>query len=340
MSGGIDSTAAAAILVERGCRVVGLTLRTFPCDPAAPDESIQACCGSEDIRAAASAAAALGFPHYVLEGADLFRDEVVGYALAEYSAGRTPNPCAVCNRDLRFGFMLRKALEIGAERLATGHYARTDSRDGRFRILKGVDAGKDQSYFLGFLPQESLAAAEFPVGGITKPEARDILGRLGLRNRDRPESQDLCFRKLMPGWSTGLCRIVTPEGRDLGPGGPIHAYTVGQRRGLGLGGGGAPMYVVAVDPVRMAVVVGPENLLFRRSLCASSVNWVSIAGPQGPIECEARIRYRHPGAKAVVAPAGPCRVSVEFESPQRAVAPGQVAAFYDGDVLLGAGFID
>ncbi len=340
MSGGIDSTAAAAMLLERGHALIGLTLRTFPCDPSAPDESIQACCGSEDIEVAKAAAAAMGFPHYVLEGADLFRSSVVEYAHAEYLRGRTPNPCSVCNRDVRFGFMLARALQIGAGRLATGHHARVDEVSGRFRILKGRDGRKDQSYFLGFLPQESLSNALFPVGEITKDEARRILGRLDLPNKDRAESQDLCFRKLMPSWGGSPCRLKDAAGKDVGQGGPIQGYTVGMRRGLGLGGRGAPLYVLSIDAGSGVVTVGPEEALFRGALFASGVNWVSIPEPGRPIACDVKIRYRHPGAAATVATIGQGRVRVDFTSPQRAVAPGQAAAFYDGDVLLGAGFID
>jgi tRNA-specific 2-thiouridylase len=341
MSGGVDSSVAAALLKERGHDVVGVTLLTSPSAEA----------GARD---AENAARALGIPHRVLDVSEKFEEHVVSYFCAEYSAGRTPNPCVVCNRRIKFGELLQAARAMGAAALATGHYARTtrsatgDGRDGgRYLLLKGSDRDKDQSYALYSLDQEQLAAALFPVGGMTKKAVRETARRLGLPVADKPESQEICFipsgdyrdflRRRCPGGDTPG-PILDTSGRVLGTHDGLWSYTVGQRRGLGIASR-EPLYVVRIDRPRNALIVGTAAEASRRECRVAQVNFIPFDRLAGPMEVGCKVRYRAEETPAVIRPGPDSTVHVMFSRPERAVTPGQSAVFYDGDVVVGGGVI-
>jgi tRNA-specific 2-thiouridylase len=353
MSGGVDSSVAAALLAEAGHEVIGVTLRTAPWAPP-EDETARfgACCSAGAAGDARTVARQLGVRHYLLNHEREFGDTVVADFVREYRAGRTPSPCVVCNREVKFGTLLRRALAWQAEAVATGHYARTarDPASGRLLLLRGRDAAKDQSYFLWPLRQEQLGRARFPVGAMTKAEVREAARARGLRTWDTPESQELCF---IAGDYRDFLRARAPDaftpgpilderGRQVGSHVGLGAYTVGQRRGLGAGEG-APRYVLRLDPARNALVVGDGERLQASTLRAADVNLIAIERLAAPLAVQARIRHRAPCAPAVVAPAGPDAVpgavpgavEVRFDRPQRAVTPGQSVVFYDGDVVIG-----
>lgn len=341
MSGGVDSSVAALLLKEQGFAVFGLTAKTWP--------EGSRCCSDEDVRSARRVCDALAIPHYVVDLSDPFERHVVAYFEEEYLAGRTPSPCARCNRHIKFGELLQHAVGMGAESMATGHYARVDKTvGGRYRLLKGVDPAKDQTYFLFDLSQEQLSRSLFPVGAMSKVDVMAHARRAGLPVQDRPESQDLCFvaegehaaliEKRSPG------RIVPGEIRDseghvLGRHGGIHRFTIGQRRGLGVAAG-EPRYVAALDPATASVVLGPREDLMHRTALVSGVRWTSGRVPNGPERVEAKVRYRQAAAPAVVTPTGADTAELRFEEPQFAITPGQIAAFYAGDELLGGGWIE
>ena len=340
MSGGVDSSVAACLLVEAGHEVIGSHLELV--HTGGVDHG---CCGPR-ARADAQAVAELaGFPFEVVDMSETFEERVIGDYLAESAAGRTPNPCVRCNERIKFGAFLDRARDLGADLVATGHYVRTrrDQR-GRWHLHRGRDRAKDQSYVLAGLTQDQLGRSVFPIGEQTKGETRAHARRLGLPVAGKPDSQELCFA---PAGDAGAFlesraavregEIVDPSGRVLGRHGGVHRFTVGQRRGLGVSTG-ERSYVVEVDASADRVVVGPEELLGRRALLADRVNWIPER-PDGPFEADVRIRYRAGEAPAVVEPAGDDRARVEFPSPIRAVAPGQLAVFYSGEEVLGAGTI-
>jgi tRNA-specific 2-thiouridylase len=340
MSGGVDSSVAALLLEEQGCEVFGLTARTWP--------EGSRCCSDEDVRAARRVCDSLGIPHYVVDLSDPFERQVVAYFEEEYLAGRTPSPCARCNRYIKFGELMQRALAIGADSMATGHYARTEQTPGgRIRLMRGVDQRKDQTYFLFDLSQEQLARSVFPVGGMTKEEVVGHARRAGLPAQDRPESQDLCFvaegehaaliekrspQRIVPG------EIRDSDGRVLGRHGGIHRFTLGQRRGLGVAAR-VPLYVSALDRASATVVLGPRESLMKHAAVVSGVRWTSGRVPSGSERCEAKVRYRQDAAPAVVTPHGTDAAELRFQEPQFAITPGQIAAFYVGDELLGGGWI-
>jgi tRNA-specific 2-thiouridylase len=309
----------------------------------------QGCCGIGAIDDARSVARSLGIRHYVLNLRAEFERDVIGYFADEYARGRTPNPCIACNRSIKFDLLLRRVRGLGMETLATGHYARVDHNgNGRFRLLRAADRHKDQSYVLACLTQDQLAHVRFPVGAYTKPEIREIARRHGLCVADKPDSQEICF---VPGGDyAAIVERLAPEG--LRPG-PIHdlegrllgehrglaRYTVGQRRGLGLGGGAA-WYVVRVDHGRNALTVGDAASVQCPELLAGEVNWIAIPRLEGPRPAVVRIRHASADVPAVIAPAPEGRVTVRFDAPPRAAAPGQAVAFYDGEVVLGGGVIE
>jgi tRNA-specific 2-thiouridylase len=348
MSGGVDSAAAAAFLVEEGHEVVGATLKLW-CYGGA-EASPRSCCSLRDIEDARASAAALGFRHYVLDEESDFDREVVRPFVRSYLAGETPNPCVRCNTHLKFGSLLTRARRLGFDAVATGHYARLEQTAGGPVLARAADRAKDQSYVLWGLSRKDLASSRFPLGARTKTEARAAARRAGLRVAEKVESQDICFvqgghygdfvsaraegaPQARPGEIVDLAGAVLGEHR-----GAIH-YTVGQRRGLGVAAGD-PLYVVRVDAARNRVVVGSERDLHIDAMEVREVNWVSCDPPSGALEAEVKVRYRSRPAPAVVTPAGPGRVGVRFREPQRAVAPGQSAVFYRGEVVLGGGIIE
>ncbi len=357
MSGGVDSSTAAALLCASSERVVGLTMqlwnqRRLP--QLAPDGPVaHRCCSLDDVYDARRVAEHLGFPFYVVNFERQFEDSVVAPFVSDYLSGRTPLPCARCNTSVKFEDLIRLARQVGARRLATGHYARArrNEQTGRWELLRARDSGKDQSYFLFGLTQSQLAGAEFPLGEMTKPEVRAAARAAGLPIAEKPESQEICFvpsgdyagfiEAYLAEQGTGAGtsgEIVSSDGRVLGRHRGLHRYTIGQRRGLGLAAG-RPLYVVGIDTGSNRLVVGEDAELSSDSCEVREVNWIPWESPAGAVEAEVKIRYRHPSARAVVEPAGPGRARVRFESPQRAITPGQAAVFYQEERVLGGGWI-
>jgi len=348
MSGGVDSSVAAAMLATAGHEVIGLSMQLY--DQRANPDAFGSCCSLDDLYDARRVANALGIPHYIVNFESEFHDTVVKDFVSEYAAGRTPIPCVRCNSEVKFATLVERARGLDAVAVGTGHYARVafDEDRRRYLLRRGVDAAKDQSYFLFSLTQEQLARAAFPVGGLTKPEVRAYARRLNLNTADKPDSHEICFvpdgdaggfveRHLDGDDHTGP--IVDSGGRVLGQHRGVHRLTVGQRKGLGLATG-VPMYVLRLNPAAREVVVGSREELGGRTLEASSVNWIDGAPPAGSRRATARIRHRHQDAPAVVTPIGSNRASVEFDDPQIAITPGQAVVFYEGDDVLGGGWID
>ena len=330
MSGGVDSTVCAHLLREEGYEVLGITLWLW--DPAGPKEN--PCCS---VDTAALAARELSIPHETVQAQEDFQRLVIEPTLRAYRTGKTPNPCTFCNREVRFALLLKEADRRGIPYIATGHHARIRKEGGKALLLRGRDQAKDQSYFLYSLTQEELARALLPVGELTKAEIKEIAERLGLTAARLPESQDLCFApgRLLSAAPPGP--ILDLAGRVLGTHKGLPHYTVGQRRGLGIAAP-EPLYVVALDPERNAVIVGPESALYARGLMAEDLHWIAGEPPGKRFECQVQIRYRAPAARAQVALEGD-KARVEFQEPQRAVTPGQAAVFYRGEEVLGGGII-
>jgi tRNA-specific 2-thiouridylase len=342
LSGGVDSSVAACLLAEQGYEVVGSHMRLVHLDGVE-----HGCCGPAARADAAEVARIGGFPFEICDLSDEFERAVIDDFVAEREAGRTPNPCATCNGEIKFGAFLRRADELGVDFVATGHYVRTDALRGRVRLLRGADRSKDQSYMLHMLGQRELSRSLFPVGAMEKTETRSHAARFGLPVAAKPDSQELCFA---PSGDAGahllsvaphLMRegeVVDPDGRVLARHGGAAAYTIGQRRGLGVSRP-EPSYVLDVDAAANRVVVGPGELLARRGLVADGVSWIGGGPPSdGPFEAEVRIRYRGEDVPAVIEPTGE-GFRAEFRTSQRAVAPGQSAVIYRGDELLGGGRI-
>jgi tRNA-specific 2-thiouridylase len=348
MSGGVDSSVAASLLAEAGHDVIGLSMQLY--DQRAGTESFGSCCSLDDLHDARRVAASLGIPYYLVNFEDRFRETVVANFVAEYAAGRTPIPCVHCNGALKFAALVERAAALDAAWVATGHYARVvfNEDDRRYRLLRSADRDKDQSYFLFSLTQDQLAHAMFPVGHLTKPEVRAAAARRGLAVADKPDSHEICF---VPDGQTGdfVARqldappaeghIVDSAGTVLGRHGGIHRFTVGQRKGLGVASR-APLYVLRLEPAGARVVVGSREELGRTDLTASTVNWIAGEPPAEPRRVTARIRHRHADAPATVTADGSSRAEVRFDDPQVAVAPGQAVVFYDGDEVVGGGWID
>jgi tRNA-specific 2-thiouridylase len=346
MSGGVDSSVAAALLVEAGHEVVGLSMQLY--DQRTSTEAFGSCCSLDDLQDARRVAATIGFPHYLINFEEQFRRTVVDNFVAEYAAGRTPIPCVHCNASLKFATLVERAAGLDAAAVATGHYARVrfDEDARRYRLFRSRDADKDQTYFLFSLTQDQLAHAMFPVGHLGKSEVRAHAARLGLAVADKPDSHEICF--VPDGNAAGFVErhldhqpegeVVDSSGRVLGRHRGIHRLTVGQRRGLGLATG-TPLYVLRLEPADARVVVGPREELGRRDLVASTVNWIEGTPPEGPIRATARIRHRHRDAAATITPEGRDAASVVFDEPQMAVTPGQAAVFYRGDEVIGGGWI-
>ena len=344
MSGGVDSSVAACVLAEQGYDVLGSHLKLVHLAEGVD----HGCCGPRARADAAAVAAIGGFPFEIVDLSETFEESVLADFFAEHEVGRTPNPCARCNEAIKFGAFVSRADELGIDFVATGHYVRTARNDdGRWRLLRGADRSKDQSYMLHMLGQRELARSLFPVGGLPKADTRRHAERLGLPVASKPDSQELCFapsgdaggflRQIAP----GLMRegeVVDPDGRVLAHHAGAAAFTIGQRRGLGVSRP-EPTYVLEVDTAANRIVVGPGELLSRRGLTADRVSWVAGEPPsEGPFEAEVRIRYRGEGVPSVLETVGD-RLRVTFRSPQRGVAPGQSVVAYQGEELLGGGRI-
>lgn len=344
MSGGVDSSVAAARLVEAGYRVIGVMMRLWA-EVEAGHGSENRCCTLEATEDARRIAAQIGIPFYLLNVEQPFKRNVVDYFIAGYSQGLTPNPCLACNRHIRFDHLLNYARALGADYLATGHYARVRAAASGFHLLRGVDANKDQSYILSVLGQEQLRSLSFPVGDLTKPQVRALAAGYGLPVAGKSDSQDLCFladgdyRRFLRDWAGEAIRpgpIVDEGGRVLGEHQGLPYYTIGQRKGLHIDV--ASRFVIELQPETNTVVVGPAELLGRAALIAAEVNWVGEP-PVGPLECAVKIRYKSPDFPARVTRQADGRVQVEFQQAVRGVAPGQAAVFYQDERVLGGGII-
>ena len=345
MSGGVDSSVAAALLAEQGHDVIGLSMQLYD---QSGTQSFGSCCTLDDLHDARRVASARGFPHYIVNFERQFRDTVISNFVNEYVAGRTPIPCAHCNSDMKFATLLDRARGLGSDYLATGHYARVEqSADGRFFLKRSVDLEKDQSYFLFSLTQEQLAHAVFPVGALTKPEVRGEAHRLGLLVADKADSQEICF---VPDGdyaafvesrasSVRSGAIVNERGDQLATHAGVHRFTIGQRKGLGVAAQ-TPLYVLKINADSGDVMVGPRSALDRANVTASDVNWIGRDPSATWISATAQIRHRHRPAPGRVRALDDGRAEFEFDEPQPAVTPGQAAVFYDGDIVVGGGWID
>jgi len=371
MSGGVDSSAVAAMLRDQGYSIVGLTMQLWNqrrlAGHAGMPESVQGrCCSIDDVYDARRVAETIGIPYYVVNHEARFERDVVKPFVSEYLAGRTPIPCSLCNNFLKFDEFLIMARQIGAEKIATGHYARVSYAEdaGRWLLQRPVDRAKDQTYFLFGLTQEQLSRTLFPLGGMTKAEVREVARQHGLASAEKPESQEICFvpggdyKRFIEAYleeqgeplpdSSG--ELVTTTGETIGEHSGIHNFTVGQRKGLGVATG-SPLYVIQIKPAANAasgaasdsdanqVVLGPDELLYSKTLRARDLNWISIEALMEPLRVSVKIRHRHEPAMARIKNTAPGEVTATFDQPQRAITPGQAAVFYDGEVVVGGGWI-
>ena len=358
MSGGVDSSTVASVLLQQGRPVVGLTMqlwnqRRLP-ELQGDRPAQHRCCSLDDVYDAKRVAQHLNFPHYVVNFEEQFEQRVVRPFVEQYLAGRTPIACTNCNTEVKFEPLLRMARQIGAERLATGHYARIrrDEQTGRHQLLRARDECKDQSYFLWGLTQEQLSRSEFPLGELTKEEVRALARQVNLPVAEKPESMELCFVpngnyvQFIHAYSRESGKpvndqegdIVTEDGTVIGRHTGVHNYTIGQRKGLGFTTG-KPIYVRVIDPEQNRIVVGEDDALRSASLEVEAVNWISIEEPAAPIRAQVKIRHKHEPASAVVEALPDDCARITFDQPQRAITPGQAAVIYDGDVVLAGGWI-
>jgi tRNA-specific 2-thiouridylase len=359
MSGGVDSSTVAAMLRAEGHNVIGLTMqlwnqRRLAGQPGMPETVQGRCCSLDDVYDARRVAETIGIPYYVVNHEERFERDVVRPFVEEYLSGRTPIPCSLCNNHLKFDQLLIVAQQIGADAMATGHYARVefDKQGGRWLLMRPADRSKDQTYFLFGLTQEQLSRTLFPLGGMTKPEVRELARRHNLALAEKPDSQEICF---VPGGSykhfldaylaeqgeaplDTAGELVTTDGEVIGEHSGIHNFTVGQRKGLGVATG-SPLYVIQIKGDTRQVVVGNSEDLYSRTLRARAVNFIAVADLEGRTRVAVKIRHRHEPAPAFVEKVGQDDVLVTFDEPQRAITPGQAAVFYDGDVVLGGGWI-
>jgi tRNA-specific 2-thiouridylase len=346
MSGGVDSSAAAALLLEQGYDVVGITLKLWPQDCVSRAED--KCCGPQAVTDARSVCHKLGIPYYLIDEADAFQKQVINYFAEEYKAGRTPNPCVMCNEKLKFGALIDRARQLGGDYIATGHFARLETRaDGRVLLKKGHDSRKDQSYFLFSLRQNQLARSMFPLGEKTKQDTRQVARECQLKTADKEESMEICF---VPDKDYGKFlqmaklaekhqgEIVDLAGKVLGHHDGIEFYTIGQRKGLGLSTP-KPVYVIELDAANNRVVVGDDSALDRAEFTVRNCNWIPFDDPPREMQVSAKIRYNHPGTAATVRPLEGGRAQVTLHTPQRAITPGQACVFYDDDLVVGGGWI-
>jgi tRNA-specific 2-thiouridylase len=365
MSGGVDSSAVAAMLRAEGRNVIGLTMQLWNQRRLAGHEgmpeSVQGrCCSIDDVYDARRVAETLGIPYYVVNHEERFERDVVRPFVEEYLAGRTPIPCSLCNNHLKFDQLLIVARQIGADQIATGHYAQVafDEPLGRWLLKRPADQSKDQTYFLFGLTQEQLSRTLFPLGGMTKPEVRELARKHSLAIAEKPDSQEICFvpggdyKRFLEAYlteqgnaSSGMStatiagEMVTTDGKVIGEHTGVHNFTVGQRKGLGVATG-SPLYVIQIKNDTRQVVVGKDEDLYSRTLLAHRVNLISTGELCGPMKVSVKIRHRHQPAAATIEPAGPDKIRVRFDEPQRALTPGQAAVFYDRDVVVGGGWIE
>jgi tRNA-uridine 2-sulfurtransferase len=359
MSGGVDSSTVAAMLRTEGHEVVGLTMqlwnqRRLAGHEGMPESGQGRCCSLDDVYDARRVAEAIGIPYYVVNHEERFERDVVRPFVEQYLSGRTPIPCSLCNNHLKFDQLLIVAQQIGADALATGHYAQVefDQAGGRWLLKRPADHSKDQTYFLFGLTQDQLSRTLFPLGGMMKPEVRELARQHGLALAQKPDSQEICFvpggdyKKFLDAYlaeqgealpdSAG--ELVTTDGTVVGEHGGIHNFTVGQRKGLGLATG-SPLYVIQIKGDAHQVVVGQQEDLYTRTLRTHRVNLISVEDLQEPMRATVKIRHRHEGAAALIEKTGEDAIQVTFDEPQRAVTPGQAAVFYDNDVVIGGGWI-
>jgi tRNA-specific 2-thiouridylase len=344
MSGGVDSSVAAALLKEQGYDVIGMMLRLWS-EPGKEDSN--RCCTPDSMAQARRVAAKLDIPFYVIDAKEVFHNTVVQYFLDGYARGETPNPCLICNRQIRWTFLLDHALALGADFMATGHYVRIRKAESDYQLLRAVDRSKDQSYVLHVLNQEKLTRALFPIGDYPKTEIRAIAERYGLPTASRKDSQDLCFlagedyrnflqrnagQMLQPG------KILTRDGQSIGEHNGLANYTIGQRKGLGVASL-VPLYVLGKNSAMNTLIVGTQEELGSHELTARDVNWLSGETPMGPFRAEVKIRYTAKEAQALVTPMGGNQVRVQFDAPQRDITAGQAAVFFHGDLMIGGGII-
>ena len=351
MSGGVDSSVAAALLKEQGYDVIGVTMKLFslPKDYCR-SENLRSCCGWKATEDAHRVAISLGISHYVVDFRNRFDKSVITDFCGEYSKGSTPNPCIRCNQYIKFDFLMKKLKAFKAGYLATGHHAQVeyDNQSGRYLLKKGKDKKKDQSYFLYPLTQEQLSRTLMPIGNFTKEKVREKAQKLGLSVAQRHESQEICFipdndyvrflrQRIPEAFRSGP--IVDLENRVLGQHEGIAHFTIGQRKGMGIAAS-QPLYVVSIQSDKNTIVIGPSDQLYEKTFLASQVNLISKAKITKPLKVRAKIRYKHKEAKALLTPLDTDQILVEFEKPQRAITPGQSVVFYDKDVVVGGGIID
>jgi tRNA-specific 2-thiouridylase len=350
MSGGVDSSVAAKLMMDAGYECIGCTMKLYN-NPINKDGT-QNCKISRDVEDARVVAARLGMPHYVFDFTGPFHQYVMEPFAHSYTEGLTPNPCIFCNKRIKFGALYQRARELGCEKIVTGHYARIRNRHGRYELLRALDPAKDQSYVLYNLTQEILSHTVFPLGEYHKTHTREIARESGFQNFQKAESQDICF---VPAgtYTEAVQRILdykpqpgpflTLDGKKIGQHKGIIYYTIGQHKKLGLNQPDYPLYVIAIDAKRNAIIVGPGNALFRSHANAQQANWISGQIPQNPVRCLVKIRYRQEAQPAVVTPTGPDTFSIAFDEPQRAITGGQSAVMYgigdDEDVVLGGGIL-
>ncbi|MCP3982278.1 MAG: tRNA 2-thiouridine(34) synthase MnmA [bacterium] len=350
MSGGVDSSVAACLVARQGRPVVGFSMQLVD-RLIGEGERYGRCCSPDDFADARRVADRFGFPHYVIDMEDEFRRQVIQPFADDYAEGRTPSPCVRCNTFMKFGALLARARAVGAERVSTGHYAilESDARSGRTLLRRAADPDKDQSYFLFDLSETQRRHAEFPLGGMRKDDVREVAREMGLGNADKPESMDLCFVAENENYREFLGRhellressagdVVDAEGRVLGRHDGIESFTVGQRRGLGISAD-RPLYVLQTEPATSRVVVGADEELFRETCIIERCRWIPFERLNGALRADVRVRSTHEGSPARITDLGDGRAEIRFEEAQRAIAPGQAAVAYDGDLVLGGGWI-
>ncbi len=354
MSGGVDSSVAALLLKEQGYNCIGITMKLWDYEMVGGNINHESgCCSLDSINDARQVCAKIGIPHYVLNFSREFHESVVDNFISEYLEGRTPNPCVLCNTKIKWQTLIKRAQDLGADYIATGHYARVffNEQSGRYELWKGIFKEKDQSYALWGIKQESLSKTLFPLGDLTKPEVRRIAEKYDLKTAHKKESMEICFvpdndyrrflTQAVPGLENKINGgdLVTVDGQQIGKHQGYPFFTIGQRRGLG-GGFSKPMYVIETDAKHNRVIIGEEKYLYSKELIANSVNFISVPNANNGLQAQVKIRYKSPAASATIYSLSDGRVRVVFDEPQKAVTPGQSAVFYDGDRVLGGGIIE